>query len=251
VAITALAGLAFVSDGSSPERGPYAHVVEGCLRFVLSSSSSETGLIAVESSHGPMYGHGFATLFLAEVVGATSEPGADEALRKAVRLIVETQNGEGGWRYHPVPNDADLSVMVCQVMALRAARNVGVYVPRSTIDKAVGFMKESQNEDGGFRYMLNTGGSAFARSAAAVAALQYSGIYRGEELRRGLEYVHQFAAGRNDNVGHFFYGHYYAVQAMFVAGGRDWSRWWPGLREELIRRQTEAWLVMPERSVGG
>ena len=46
-----------------------------------------------------------------------------EVLTRAVQLIIETQNAEGGWRYHPHRADADLSVTICQIMALRAARN--------------------------------------------------------------------------------------------------------------------------------
>ena len=38
-----------------------------------------------------------------------------------VWLIVRTQNDQGGWRYQPVKYDADLSVTICQIMALRAA----------------------------------------------------------------------------------------------------------------------------------
>ena len=33
---------------------------------------------------------------------------------------------EGGWRYQPVRDEADISVTVCEVMALRAARNAGL-----------------------------------------------------------------------------------------------------------------------------
>ena len=39
--------------------------------------------------------------------------------------------------------------------------------------------------------------------------------------------------------GHFFYGHYYAVQAMYLAGGQWWAAWWPAVREELISRQRD------------
>ena len=48
-----------------------------------------------------MYGHGFATLFLAEVYGASPQPGLREKLSKAIELIVHSQNAEGGWRYEP------------------------------------------------------------------------------------------------------------------------------------------------------
>lgn len=237
VGITGLAGLAFMADGNVPGRGPYGHVVDGCVRFVL-DHANVSGLLAAETSHGPMYGHGFATLFLAEVYGMTRDPRIEEALRRAVRLIVVTQNEEGGWRYQPVRADADISVTVCQVMALRAARNVGIHVPKETIDRAVAYVRASQNPDGGFRYMLRSGGSAFARSAAGVAALQYAGIYQSAEIERGLKYVMGFLPGEsNASVGHYFYGHYYAVQATYLAGDPWWSRWYPAIRDELLRKQ--------------
>ena len=238
VGLTALSGMAFVSDGSVPGRGPYARNVEECVRFIL-SCAGESGLLAAETSHGPMYGHGFATLFLAEVHGMSESPKLDEALHKAVRLIVNTQNHQGGWRYQPVRNDADIYVTICQVMALRAARNVGVFVPKSTIDSAIEYVRQSQNDDGGFKYMLTSGTSAFARSAAGVAALQYAGLYRDRTVERGLEYVDGFLPGRPDskNLGHYFYGHYYAAQAMFQAGEQRWGRWYPAIRDELLSRQ--------------
>jgi uncharacterized protein YfaS (alpha-2-macroglobulin family) len=184
-----------------------------------------------------MYGHGFATLFLAEVYGMSNHPALPEALRKAVRLIVTTQNDEGGWRYQPVRADADLSVTVCQVMALRAARNAGVFVDKAVIDKAVDYVRRSQNPDGGFRYMLSAGGSAFARSAAGVATLQYAGYYGGAEVENGLAYLERYLPPDEHTVGHYYYGHYYAAQAMYFAGNARWHAWWPLVRDELITRQ--------------
>lgn len=237
VGITGLAGLAFMSEGSVPGRGRFADNVDKCLAFIL-DHSSESGLLVAQSSHGPMYDHGFAALFLAEVYGMSPRPDLREKLRRAIRLISNTQNAEGGWRYQPVRNDADISVTVCEVMALRAARNVGLYVDKSVIDAATDYVKASQNPDGGFRYMLDSGGSAFARSAAAVAALQYAGVYTGDEVERGLQYVMRFVPPQDQTVGHYFYGHYYAAQAMFMAGDAYWGRWWPAVRDELIGKQS-------------
>lgn len=236
VGITGLVGLAFMSDGNMPGRGRYSARVGKALSFIL-SHNSESGLLAAETSHGPMYGHGFATLFLAEVYGMTQRPEVRETLRKAVRLIVNTQNEAGGWRYQPVRNDADLSVTICQVMALRAARNTGVFVDKAVIDRAIEYVKLSQNPDGGFRYMLSSGGSAFARSAAGVAALQYAGVYGGKELARGLEYLRRFTPPQERTVGHYFYGHYYAAQAMYLAGAESWATWHPAIHDELIKKQ--------------
>ncbi len=238
VGITALACLAFMADGHMPGRGEYGPNVQRGLDFVL-NHATESGLIVADASHGPMYGHGFATLFLGEVYGMTGDPRVRETLLKAVRLIVTTQNPEGGWRYQPRPFDADISVTICQVMALRSARNAGLSVPKETIDRAIAYVRQCQNPaDGGFKYMLNSGGSAFPRSAAGVAALYYAGVYEDDALNKGLTYLEQ---GTNNitfrNGGHYFYGHYYAAQAMFLAGGEHWEGWFPKVRDQLGTNQ--------------
>jgi hypothetical protein len=245
VAVSALAGLAFMADGHLPGRGQYGPNVQRCLDFVL-ACSSETGLIAGESTNGPMYGHGFATLFLGEVYGMTMGGGdtrtserVHEALLRATRLIERTQNEEGGWRYNPVPFDADVSVTICQIMALRSARNAGLEVPKSTIDKAVEYVRKCQNADGGFKYQLDSGVSAWPRSAAGVASLYYAGIYQDNAIDKGVEYLLRSAMPDSPtrSEAHYFYGVYYTAQAMYLAGGKAWQSWWPATRTELMGRQ--------------
>jgi hypothetical protein len=252
--ITALAGLAFMSAGNLPGRGQYGAQVRSAVDYIL-SVSQESGLLAGDQPHAVMYSHGFATLFLAEVYGMTGDDRVKDRLQKAVRLIERTQNREGGWRYMPVPYDADVSVTISQVMALRAARDAGIKVEKTVIDRAIEYVRKCQNSDGGFSYMLVQGGradgsgSAFPRSAAGVATLYYAGIFEGDDLKRGLEYVRRFRpnspqANAGAAMGHYFYGHYYAVQSMFLAGGEYWAEWYPAIRDELIGRQdavTGAW----------
>lgn len=242
VAIVSLAALAFMADGNLPDRGRYGEVVRRALDFVL-ASSTETGLLVGEGSHGPMYGHGFACLFLGEIYGMNpDDERVRDALVRAVQLIQNSQNNEGGWRYNPVPNDADVSVTICEIMGLRSARNAGIKVSRETVDRAVQYVRDCQNPDGGFRYMLQPGQSAWPRSAAGVASLYYAGIYKDDAIDRGLEYLIRTAAPDGGGPGsqtHYFYGHYYAVQAMYLAGGERWARWWPAIRDELVARQDD------------
>jgi hypothetical protein len=231
-----------MASGSTPGRGEYGAEVDRCVQFIL-DSCQDSGFINVpgSGSHGPMYGHGFATLFLAEAYGMSQRPALRDKLSKAVELIVSTQNTDGGWRYQPVRRDADLSVTICQVMALRAARNAGLFVPHDTIDRCVAYVKRSQNADGGFMYMIQGGQSAFPRSAAGVVALYSAGIYEGPEIERGLRYVMENLprGGVFNRESHYFYGHYYAVQATWHAGGDHWRRWYPAIRDELISRQRD------------
>jgi hypothetical protein len=241
IAVTSVAGLAFMSSGSSPGRGPYGAPVDKALAYVM-QNTSPSGFIAVPGSatHGPMYSHGFGTLFLAEAYGMTHRAEIREKLQKAVRLILDTQNNEGGWRYQPVRHDADLSVTICQINALRAARNAGLYVPKETVAACLRYVKLSQNHDGGFRYMLTGGASSFPRSAAGVVALQSAGEYDTKEIRDGIAYLRQYTREikLGNRYSHYFYGHYYAAQAMWIQGGDDWAEWYPAVRNELIRRQS-------------
>lgn len=241
VGITALACLAFMADGHLPGRGEYGEEVKKGLDFVI-EHSMETGLLAADTSHGPMYGHGFATLFLGEVYGMNpSDERVRDVLVRAVRLIINSQNEDGGWRYSPVPLDADVSVTICQVMALRSARNAGIKVPKETIDQAVDYVRRCQNADGGFKYMIHSGGSGWPRTAAGVATLFYAGIYEDEAINRGIDYLMRNAhPDRTRGAGqpHYFYGHYYAVQAMYLAGGEHWKEWWPAIRDEMVQKQS-------------
>jgi hypothetical protein len=247
VAITALSGIALMADGHLPDRGAYGDQVSKALDYIL-RNCAESGLISSDSGPAPMYGHGFAALFLGEVYGMTAGGGETgqsqrlhEALVRSTRLIAGSQNDEGGWRYYPVPNDADTSVTICQIMALRSARNAGLDVSKDVIDRAVAYVKRCQNPDGGFRYQANQPPSAWERSAAGVASLQYAGLYDDASVREGLRYVTRNGSptrfsGR-EGARHYYYGHYYAVQAMYLAGGSHWAEWWPDIRAELLSRQ--------------
>jgi len=253
VAVVSLSGLAFLSGGHTPGRGDYGLHVGRCLSYVL-QASDDSGFICepMYTSHGPMYDHGFATLFLAEVYGMSPDSEVRERLAKAVRLIVSTQNTDGGWRYQPKASEADISVTICQVMALRAAKNAGIYVPNETIDRCIDYVKRSQNADGGFMYMITGGPSRFPRSAAGIVALYSAGIYEGEEITKGLDYLMSNMPAAEDfsRDTHAMYGHYYAVQAMWQAGGDYWQRWYPAVHDVLLRQQQEdgSWmdLICPE-----
>src|SRR5690606_22490003 len=126
---------------------------------------------------------------------------------KAVRLLHRSQNPEGGWRYMPVPYDADISVTICSVMGLRAARDAGIKVEKEVIDKAIAYVRSCRNTDGGFSYMARMGGgggSAFERSAAGGATLYYSGLFEVDELKSGLEYIQQLQPGSGKPASHYY-----------------------------------------------
>lgn len=240
-AITALSGIAFMADGNLPGRGKYGDNVRKAVDFIC-RNQQESGLFTTSASQGEMYSHGFSTLFIGEAYGMSGDDQIKENLQKAVRLIERCQNSEGGWRYSPAPIDADISVTICQIMALRSARDAGIKTDAGVMDRALAYVKRCQNADGGYSYQANGGESGFARTAAGTASLYYAGRFEDNSITRGLDYMTHFTPGRDqlEEQGHFFYGQYYAVQAMFLAGGKYWATWYPAIRDLLISRQNHA-----------
>lgn len=246
VGVVSLAGLAFLATGHLPGRGPHGETVQRCIDYIVESSRDNGFIVREEAiSRGQMYGHGFATLFLAETWGMTQRRGLGDKVRDAVRLILDAQHASGGWRYTPQPIEADLSVTICQVMALRAARNAGVFVPGEAIEKAIDYIRRSQNPDGGFMYQMQGGESRFPLTAGSIVALQNAGRYEGEELELAYRFLKRrqdaYLSLRQNN--YFMYAHYYSVQAFWQRGGEDFARWYEPLRDVLLvmQRGNGAW----------
>ena len=262
--VTALAGMAFMAGGHVPGRGAYGDVVEKAVDSVIGQMQPNGYFQAHESR---MYSHAFATLFLAEACGMSENELLRPALQKAVDLIVDSQNRDGGWRYTPYTEDADMSVSACQVMALRAARNIGLQVPRSTIDRAVKYVRDSAvrpgdrvphmpwsdtpPRPGAFYYQpLHATGNEGSRvtwplTAAGVTILTHAGIHADRDIDAGLDYLERYHERTNEvwgltNQGHyyFWYGHYYAVQAFHMAGGERYQRYFRELERVLLRMQS-------------
>ncbi|HEY3787223.1 MAG TPA: prenyltransferase/squalene oxidase repeat-containing protein [Urbifossiella sp.] len=252
VGITSLAGLALMAGGHQPGRGRHGRSVSKAIDFVLAAGAAGTpGFLATgtapaafrNSETGAMYSHGFGCLFLSEVCGMLPDKARQkkvkEMLEQAIAYTVEARNKDGGWRYVP-RTDADVSVTVAQMMALRAAKNAGIFVRKNVIDDGVAYIRACQMTDGGFSYWKGSGYSGFARSAAAIVGLNSAGIYSGRDIERGLRYVQQFLPGRQFNSRemnlHYYYGQYYAALAMWTAGGEYWNQWFPAIRDDLLGR---------------
>ncbi len=135
VAIDALGGLAFLAGGHTDSEGPHTEVLRRVISNLL-SAQNDRGYF--DDGQSRMYGHGFATLFLAELYGMTGDQGQTirNALKLAVKLIEDSQCDDGGWDYQPdASRGSDTSITVCQTMALRAARNLGIHIQLSVVER--------------------------------------------------------------------------------------------------------------------
>lgn len=243
VAFTALAGLAFLANGSTPKRGPYADNVSRAVTFLLKRADPTTGLIACQNG-SLMHNHGYAMLFLAEVYGMEVLPEQRDqirdVLRRAVQLTAKSQSAAGGWFYSPGSSDDEGSITVTQIEGLRACRNAGITVPIQTINMALDYMKKSQNPDGSIRYKVSMqGGGSPALTAAGLMCFYSLGDYGSDNVKRALKFMNQNApGGKLAPRGHTFYTHLYAAQAFYLAGDPHWSSYWNEASRWLTQSQT-------------
>lgn len=244
VPMTSLAGMAFVANGSTPTRGAYWQQVRGAVDYLLAQADGDTGLIAVRGEDAvPMFGHGFATMFLASVFGMEEDVAKQQrlqaTLQRAVRLIESAQSVAGGWYYTPGANDDEGSVTVTQLQALRACSLAGIQVDARTIARAVDYLRRCQNDDGGIRYRLGAPGeSRPAITAAGITALYSAGVYDDQAfVDKAHRYCQRTLQVRVDTTGHHGYAHHYWSQALYQRGGREWDDYYPGIAAWLLEHQ--------------
>ena len=184
--MTALAGIAMLCEGSTTMQGKYAPNIRRAVDYLVSRSRSN-GLIGDPHSDSRYtYGHGFAMLFLSQVLGeeedAERREKLIEVLTKAVEFTGRAQTPGGGWGYVSSKDGGGFdegSTTITQVQALRGCRNAGIPVPKEIVDKAVSYIKKCTDPDGGVRYQLAGvgGGGRPPITAAAVACLFNAGDY--------------------------------------------------------------------------
>jgi hypothetical protein len=226
VAMTSYVMMAFMANGNLPTEGLYAKQVRNGMQFLLDSVQADGTFHELDRSHY-MYSHGLGTMVLAELYGETQNPAIRTKLEHLVLLIIHGQNSEGGWRYQPGSRDADLSVTVPQTVALCAAKRAGINVPQVTIDQAA---------------RPGNGGPGFARTSAAIYALQICGLYDDPMVANGSKFV-MTQIMRSSNPGWgvdwMTYGNYYAGVAHYLIGGEAWKTYYQAFgRDYLLHRVT-------------
>jgi hypothetical protein len=239
-ALTSLGVLALLASGHLPtDRTKEGAAVKRAIDFLLLPDRQDADGYYGNRDSSRMYGHGITALALTELLGMGADKAQDrlirERARRAVELILRSQQVKkrevkfnGGWRYTPESPDADLSVTVWQLMALRSGKNAGLDVPKSAIDGAVAYLKRSYSGDdargrragdsstGGFAYQPGSR-PEFAMAASGLLALVVCGEYDAPEVRGAALWLRAHPPEPDSRW--FYYGIYYYAQGMFQAGG--------------------------------
>ena len=241
-AMTALAGMALLGSGSTPTRGAHWRPVRKAVDYLVGAAQPDGLITALVEEGRSMYGHGFATMFLAQVYGMEEDRERQERLHrlltKAVELIARAQSSYGGWYYTPDSNADEGSVTVTQMQALRACRSAGIAVPAKTVQSAVDYIKNSANPDGGIRYAARQGGpSRPAITAAAVAVLYWAGRYDDPMAERALRFALDALPVSGGGDGHHYYAQLYLAQACYQKGGETWTGYFSKMAPWLLGQQ--------------
>ena len=239
IAGTSLGLMAFMVEGHFPGFGRYGDALERAKNYLLKrSKDSPTGAMGVK-----MYEIGLFTIAMSELWGMTSDSEDNQqiqaALERVVQIILRSQSPLGGWRYAPRPDAGqDTSVTAMVFVSLASAREAGVLVPNDTIERLTGYLRDQAFDEqrGGFGYQGK--GYTLACTAGGAYAAQLAGNRDTEWVQAALRSLENDPKmfSRKDN-GHFYYTHYYAMQAMVQAGDERYSKWYPKIRDSLISLQ--------------
>jgi hypothetical protein len=235
-AMTSLSILALASLGHQEgDHTPEGQALKKGLAYILKQDVQEKDGYFGQKDGSRMYGHGITTLTLAEMLGMGMDAQQDELIRdkcrKGLELILRAQKvpkneaSRGGWRYTPDTSESDMSVTVWQTMALRAAKNAGLDVPKGAIEDAVRYIKRCYQPDdekkgvgkmGGFGYQGK--GRELSTTAEGLLALQVCGEYESEEVLPASERL--LKSGLTENEKWLYYLTYYYAQGMYQRGGK-------------------------------
>lgn len=232
-AMTALAGIALLGEGSTTMQGKYQANIRLAVDYLVGRSRAN-GLIGDPTKDDRYtYGHGYSMLFLSQILG--EEEDADEreklvdVLTRAVQFTGEAQTDAGGWGYVSARDGQGFdegSTTITQVQGLRGCRNAGIKVPKEIIDKAIKYIRDCTLEDGGVQYSSQGGGGRPAISAAAIACLFNAGDYDDEYVPKLMKYCKSNLDNiQNESFGHWHYAHYYYAQVCYREGEQQWEEY--------------------------
>jgi hypothetical protein len=260
--LVSLGALGFMAAGHAPGRGRYGKAVQRAIDYVMDHAKPSSGLLNMADAQRDMYNHGLSTFVLGQAHGMTTSTDRrfSTVLDRALKLIMNTQCGDGGWDYRArrQSNGHDLSLAVMQAKALRSAVDSGLEVSPQVIELAIKSVREhycpsngrrdapeaeQQKLPGQFTYSKGGGGGTPAMAAAGTVCLQEFGQYDDWRIQKNMDFIVEQikklpkAHQRQGTMPFDAYTLYYIGQALYQVGGRHWREGYPLLRDHLVESQ--------------
>lgn len=254
--------LAFLAAGHLPGRGKHGEAVQRALDYVV-HNAQPSGLLNLSEPRRGMYNHGLSTFVLGQAYGMTADQRVGLVLDRALKLVAQTQCGDGGWDYVAARQERghDLSLAVMQALALRSAVDSGLEVPPEVVELAIKSVREhytprgcahrapeeeQKKHPGQFTYSKGGGNATIAMAAAGVVCLQEFGQYDDWRIEKNMEVISRAIqspemehATKGKRIRFDPYTLYYVAQALYQVGGRHWQECYPLLRANVVASQVQ------------
>ena len=228
--LTGLALSSFLAKGHTPDVGRYGSVVRSAIDFLLNAAQPDGSFGPTDQ---PMQGQAAATFALAEACGVeTSEPARRriaEVLNRSVQLILRAQDVKkpadfaGGWRTTADAIDSDLPLTCWNLLALRAALDVGVNVPQASIPRAGQFVLRCYvGGENGFAYQPRQPANPHCTGAALLCLHLFEARLPNHrtEIQNGARYIAAHAV--DEKASYFYVGSFYVTAAAYQEGDPTW-----------------------------
>ncbi len=250
-AFCGLALLAFLAHGETPASIEFGQTVEKAMKYIVSKQKPD-GAFSANS-----YEHAICTYAISEGFGLTKIMALKESMDKGINIIVEGQQLGGGYDYSYAKKERwDLSVAGWQFQAMKAAKMAGCTHPKleDAIKLGMDFLTNIAYDPkgGGFGYASPS--STPSMTSAGTLCLQLMGKPNAPQVKTALKYLEELpcmwagggaAKDKEDEkpapgakaTKQPVYTWYYATQAKFQRGGKDWDSWNPRFTKALVQNQ--------------
>jgi hypothetical protein len=202
-----------------PEYEYSENVIEG-LGFIFENAAyhPEGGVCFAMGPH-ETYNTGIAMMAIAAsrtpdrlvTVGPLAGLDYDAVLTNCVEFFAETQNPDGGWRYHAGDDPSDNSNTGYAVLGLRYAEVFGIDIPQVVKDKLEVWIEYIQNDTGAGWHPDPLGGSGYAHPEQWVNLLKTGNLLfemefvnmplEHERVQLAIDYIVRHWDDPNDDPG--------------------------------------------------
>lgn len=238
---TAIAGLALLSQGNTPDSGPHSQELRQILHYLLNviertpedavPLETQTQIQRKIGRYAPLF---LMTLFLSQVHGESSrdDQAIQSALDRLVRAITAAQQADGTWG-----NESWAPVLgtVLGWECLRACASAGIDVDASTerIGQALVKNMKERNEVDVSHWMFN-----FYKETSSLRVLYSLGYNDDPDFQEGVSRVLQLPHAEprlfTEAGGEEFLAFYLVTECMLKQEEDSWAEWYPVVSSKMV-----------------
>lgn len=257
IAMTSLAGMALLMEGSTPAQGKYQDNINRAIDYLVArASKQQQGTLLVDVTNVAeqsryMFSHGYSMLFLSSALGEIQDRGRQQRVAKLLEeaakftAFAQTERDVGqfgkvgGWGYVSAKDGSNFdegAVTIVNLHSLIAAKKAGVPISEETLRRGMKYLEAATGNDGGVIYSLASGGGG-GRPALTAGAMSCSVVHGSIDSPAGRKWLRYCKTnlpmpGGVRGTGHDTFTAFYQAPAVYVLGDDRWIKLFPDDRKE-------------------